>query len=63
MPDHSTGQPFHIHSEWLDRTKPTPTELNDIVGYADSFLPLSLGALPVEADPSNYIHSGLKLPK
>jgi hypothetical protein len=60
--DHSAGQAFHIQPEWLDRIKPTPPDLSDILMNADFFLPLSVGALPEDADPSDYIHSDLKLP-
>ncbi|MCA1592532.1 MAG: hypothetical protein LC754_07760 [Acidobacteria bacterium] len=62
--DHSAGeQPFVIQPEWLNRIKPVPADLSDILMEADFFLPLSVGALPEGADPSNYIHTGLKLPE
>jgi hypothetical protein len=61
--DHCTGQAFHIQPEWLDRIKPTPADLSDILMNADFFLPLSVGPLPEDADPSDYINTGLKLPE
>ncbi len=52
-----------IQPEWLDRIKSTPADLVDILMNAEFFLPLSVGALPDDADPSDYIHTGLKLPQ
>lgn len=59
--DHSAGQAFHIQPEWFDRIKATPAGLSNILMNADFFLPLSVGPLPEDADPSDYINSGLKL--
>ena len=55
-------QPFVLQPEWLDRIKPTPADLSEILMDAEFFLPLSVGALPEDADPSDYLHAGLKLP-
>jgi hypothetical protein len=60
---HNAGEkPFVIQPEWIDRIKSTPADLGDILD-ADFFLLLSVGALPEDADPSDYIHTGLKLPE
>lgn len=60
--DHSASeQPFKIQPEWLDRIKPVPADLRDIFKGADFFLPLSMGTLPEDADPSEYVDTGLKL--
>ncbi len=62
MLDHSaSGEPFHIQPEWLDRIKPIPEDLSDILMNADFFLSLSVGTLPERSDPSDYKFTGLKL--
>ena len=58
--EHGLGeQPFVIQPEWLDRIKPTPADLSEILMNADFFLLLSVGAL--DADPTEYDQTGLKL--
>lgn len=62
--DHSESeQPFAVQLEWLDRIKPVPADLSEILMGADFFLLLSVGAMPEDADPRDYIHTGLKLPE
>jgi hypothetical protein len=55
-------QPFLIQPEWIDRIKPVPTDLMETLMNAE-FLPFNVGTLPDNADSSDYIHTGLKLPK
>jgi hypothetical protein len=61
MLDQAGGQSFMIQPEWIERIKSVPEDLSDIFMGAHFFLPLSVGALPEDADPNDYIHAGLKL--
>ena len=54
-------QPFLIQPDWLARIKPVPADLSDILIGADFFLLLSVGILPDDADPNDYIYTGLQL--
>ena len=56
------GPPFEIRDEWLPRIKPTPAAVSDIVNRAEYYLKLFGGPKPDDADPGEFVPTGLKLP-
>jgi hypothetical protein len=56
-------QPFVIQTEWVDRIKPVPVDLSDVLMSADFFLSLSVGVLPEDADPKEFLPTRLRLPE
>jgi hypothetical protein len=62
--DHG-GNPesFQIPDEVLDRVKPVPDDFKDIFFDAEYYIGMSIGPLPDDADPGEYIDTGLKWPE
>jgi hypothetical protein len=62
--DHEGTPPyFQIPDDVLYRVKPVPDDLKDIFLDAEYYISLLIGPLPDDADPSEYIHTGLKWPE
>ena len=53
---------FPIPDETLDRVKPVLPQVREILEDAEFCLTLTVGPLPEGADPSQFIHTGLRLP-
>lgn len=53
---------FSIPDDTLDRVKPVQPDVRGVLEEADYYTMLSLGPLPEDADPSEFTHTGLKLP-
>ena len=53
---------FPIPGDTLDRVKPVLPEVRAVLGEADFCTILRVGPLPEEADPSEFTHTGLRLP-
>jgi hypothetical protein len=53
---------FPIPDDTLHRVKPVHPEVRQILEGADFSITLSVGPLPAGSDPSQYIHTGLRLP-
>jgi hypothetical protein len=62
--DHSSKhKPFQLPDDVLHRVKPTPKEFKDILLDAEFYIIMSIGSLPDDADPSEYVQTGLKWPE
>jgi hypothetical protein len=56
-------KPFQVPDEVLDRIKPVPDKIRDIVLDAEYYIPMSIGPLPDDANPKDYVKTVLKWPK
>jgi hypothetical protein len=56
-------KPFQLPDDTLERIKPVPADIKDIVLEAEYYLTMSIGPLPEDANPNDYIETGLKWPK
>ena len=54
---------FQIPDDVLDRIKPVSDEVKDILLNAEYCISMLIGPLPDEADPGEYIQTGLKWPE
>lgn len=54
---------FPIPDDTLDRVKPVHPEARDVLEEADYYTVLSVGPIPEDADPSEFTHTGLRLPR
>lgn len=54
---------FPIPDDTLDRVKPVQPTVRDILGEADYYTMLWVGPVPKDADPSEFTHTGLRLPR
>ena len=54
---------FQIPDETIERIKPVTPEIADIVLNADYYMKMSIAPLPSEANPKEYIQTGLKWPE
>lgn len=54
---------FPIPDDTLDRVKPVQPEVRDVLEEADYCTMLSVGPIPEDADPSEFTHTGLRLPR
>lgn len=53
---------FPIPDHTLDRVKPVPPDLREMLEEASFFTMLSVGPFPEGADPSEFPFAGLRLP-
>lgn len=53
---------FPVPDDTLDRVKPVLPEVRDILEGADYSTMLLVGPMPDDADPSEFTHTGLRLP-
>jgi len=56
-------KPFQFPDDVLERIKPVPADVADIFLEAEFYISMSIGSLPDDADPNDYIDTGLKWPK
>jgi len=54
---------FPIPDDTLDRVKPVQPEVRDVLEEADYCTMLSVGPMPEDANPSEFTHTGLRLPR
>jgi hypothetical protein len=53
---------FQVPDDVLERIKPVPAKIADIVLGAEFFLSMTIGSIPKDANPKDYIKTGLKWP-
>lgn len=58
----SEAPAFHVAPHLVPRIRPTTPEQREILLGAEFVLPLTVGALPDDADPNEYVATGLKWP-
>ena len=58
----SADPPFPLEEEWFARLKPVTEKLRDIFGAAVAYMPLLVGPLPDDADPTKFVFTGLTIP-
>lgn len=61
--DRKGKKPFQFPDDTLERIKPVPAEISDILLEADFYISMTIGSLPKDANPEDYIKTGLKWPK
>jgi hypothetical protein len=54
---------FQFPDDVLQRIKPVPAEIADIILEAEYYITMSIGPLPNDANPKDYIETGLKWPE
>jgi hypothetical protein len=54
---------FPIPDDTLDRVKQVQPEIRDVLEEADYWTMLLVGPIPEDADPSEFTHTGLRLPR
>ena len=58
----STRHPFPLEEEWFERLKPVTEKLRGIFGPAVAYMRLLVGPRPDDADPTEFVPTGLKIP-
>ena len=61
--ERSEQGPFVVSAAWLARVRPTTEETREILLGAEFYLPLSVGPLPPDADPADYLATGMRWPE
>ena len=56
-------QPFAIRTEWLHRIRPVPDPIRPILLGAELYLPLVVGELPEQMNPTDFGKLGLDWPE
>jgi hypothetical protein len=54
---------FQFPDDVIQRIKPVPTDLAEIVQDSDYYVKLSIGPLPEDADSNDFKQTGLKWPE
>jgi hypothetical protein len=59
----SNQKSFQIPDDTLERIKPVAVKVADIFQGAEFYVPMSIGLLPDNVNPHDYLESGLKWPE
>jgi hypothetical protein len=63
MRHESSPSSLVLTEEFLGRLQPVPPDLRSILLDADYSFSVTIGDRPADADPSEYVRTGLKWPK
>ena len=54
---------FEIRSEWIKQIRRVAEDVKAVLKHAEYYLPLQVGAIPADADDSEFVYTGLKWPE